>query len=231
MNRMLFINLIWRNERVIIPELFDNYRIEYNAPPTELNIIGIGKLWTPSYKPPKTVYFENTQFWKDFIKKYIETDWNPKDYVNFLTELRDSREPCRLIVESAYENYDLNILALIDFASWNVAHGQDNDIFYSLIFYEYEPHEVKIIEPPVIINNEQVIEPQPPARSNERKPPPNATYEVVSGDSLWKISQKLCGDGSRWRELYTAGNNQSVIGSNPNRIYAGTKLDIPESWR
>jgi len=230
MNRHLFIRLQWNNQSVIIPELMTSLRIEQDAPPTELNIIGIGLLYIPSYATRRTFILNDTQFWNDWIKKYIEPAWTPKQYVEWLTALRKSGEPARLVIESDYENYDTNCLVLINFADWEVRNGEEKDIHYSLVMYEFEPHEISVAQPPTVINNQQVIEPQPPPRSSE-KPPPEAVYTVVSGDSLWKIAQKLVGDGSRWRELYNAAGNDAIIGSSPNRIFPGQRLNIPESWK
>jgi len=50
------------------------------------------------------------------------------------------------------------------------------------------------------------------------------TYVVAAGDSLWRIAQKQYGDSTRWHEIYDM--NKDVIGSNPNRIYAGQVLTI-----
>lgn len=47
-------------------------------------------------------------------------------------------------------------------------------------------------------------------------------YEVKAGDSLWKIAAEQTGSGYNWVKLYEL--NKSVIGSNPNLIYPGTKL-------
>lgn len=63
-------------------------------------------------------------------------------------------------------------------------------------------------------------------KNEERTSPPAAkTYTVKSGDSLWKIAQKLCGSGSQYTKLYNA--NKGVIGNNPNLIYPGQVLKIP----
>lgn len=50
-------------------------------------------------------------------------------------------------------------------------------------------------------------------------------YTVVSGDSLWFISLKYLDSGYEWPRLYAA--NQTEIGANPDLIYPGQKLVLP----
>ena len=50
-------------------------------------------------------------------------------------------------------------------------------------------------------------------------------YTVKKGDCLWHIAQKYYGSGGKWRVIYDA--NRSVIGCNPNLIYAGQRLVLP----
>jgi len=50
-------------------------------------------------------------------------------------------------------------------------------------------------------------------------------YQVVKGDSLWKIAVKVYGDGYQWTKIYEA--NQDKIGPNPGLIFSGTNLLIP----
>ncbi|MDE6814873.1 MAG: LysM peptidoglycan-binding domain-containing protein [Lachnospiraceae bacterium] len=50
------------------------------------------------------------------------------------------------------------------------------------------------------------------------------SYTVESGDTLWKIAEKFYGDGSYWQKIFA--ENAAVIGSDPNRIYAGQILTI-----
>lgn len=58
-------------------------------------------------------------------------------------------------------------------------------------------------------------------------------YRVVPGDSLWAIACRELGSGTneeidrRWREIYTV--NRHVIGTNPNLIFPGQMLSLPES--
>jgi LysM repeat protein len=49
----------------------------------------------------------------------------------------------------------------------------------------------------------------------------NITYTVAKGDSLWKIAQKILGDGSKYMEIAKANHIQ-----NPNAIQVGQQLTI-----
>lgn len=50
------------------------------------------------------------------------------------------------------------------------------------------------------------------------------TYVVKKGDTLWKIAEKECGAGHRWKYIYEL--NKDKI-SNPNKITAGISIIIP----
>ncbi|GEM_PF-5084812 len=52
----------------------------------------------------------------------------------------------------------------------------------------------------------------------------NESYQVESGDSLWKIAEEVYGDGSQWTKIYEA--NQNII-DDPNLIYPNQNLVIP----
>ncbi len=51
--------------------------------------------------------------------------------------------------------------------------------------------------------------------------PVKVPYEVVSGDSLWRIAQKECQDGYKWLKIALDNGIQQ-----PDLIYAGDKLKI-----
>ena len=72
-------------------------------------------------------------------------------------------------------------------------------------------------------------EPLPPAEAPAPPPPPPPppppaprTYTVVSGDTLWAISERFYGDGSKYQRIADASGI-----SNPDLIHPGQVVTIP----
>lgn len=55
---------------------------------------------------------------------------------------------------------------------------------------------------------------------------PARQYRVQPNDSLYRIAQRLYGDGNRWQELHQA--NRQTIGENPANLKVGMVLTLPE---
>jgi|GEM_PF-373357 len=64
----------------------------------------------------------------------------------------------------------------------------------------------------------------PPSPSVEASPPPAKFYVVQQGDSLYKISRQVYGDGARWQEILNA--NAAILPSK-DRLQPGMRLRIP----
>jgi len=56
-------------------------------------------------------------------------------------------------------------------------------------------------------------------------PVPAKIYEVVSGDTLSKISKKFYGDAGKYMKIFDANKDQL---KDPDKIKVGQKLKIPE---
>ena len=52
------------------------------------------------------------------------------------------------------------------------------------------------------------------------------SYTVERGDCLWRIAQKLYGDGAKWKLIYE--NNKDII-KQPSLIYPGQVLQLPDA--
>lgn len=66
---------------------------------------------------------------------------------------------------------------------------------------------------------------QEPASGSALVRDPRSEYQVVSGDSLEKISRKLYGRTTRWEEIYEL--NKATIGGDARRLKIGMVLKLP----
>src|SRR5258708_8263289 len=89
------------------------------------------------------------------------------------------------------------------------------------------PHAPEAERPEVAPAAEEAPTPAPaaePAAAPPPPPPPAArTYTVVSGDTLWAISERFYGDGSKYQLIADASGV-----SNPDLIYPAQVLPIPQ---
>ncbi len=92
--------------------------------------------------------------------------------------------------------------------------GEPGDIYYQITFAQWRKQVIR-------------IESRGGKGKKKRDDPPSKprTYTVKRGDTLWAISKKFYGSGSKWRTIYNA--NKGVIGGNPNLIFPGQVLVIP----
>ena len=63
------------------------------------------------------------------------------------------------------------------------------------------------------------------APAAEETPAGGRTYTVQSGDTLWKISEELYGNGSNYLKIFEA--NKGLL-DHPDRIFPGQVLTIPD---
>jgi len=80
-----------------------------------------------------------------------------------------------------------------------------------------------VTPPPVAPPAITIVENEPPKITKPAKP---TTYVVKKNDSLWRIAGKVYRNPLKWPKIYRA--NKDKI-KNPNRIYAGQVLKIPQN--
>lgn len=99
------------------------------------------------------------------------------------------------------------------------------DVVLSIKLKQYRKYGTKIIETVKENAGSDTVEVAAEEKRETSSAPANKTHTVGPGDSLWSIAKKELGDGSRWNEIYEL-NKDSI--SNPNLIYDGQVLKIPE---
>ena len=150
--------------------------------------------------------------------------WNdPKYYHNILEDWRKNGTPLHLMVTGYPINKDV---LLEDYEG--KATGGFGDWEYELRFLEDRDLTVKATK----VKNS----------GNKRSAKKTTSYTVKKGDTLWAISQRFLGAGSKWETIYNA--NKAIIESTAKRrwkaaginrdsqhghwIFPGTKLTIPK---
>lgn len=112
---------------------------------------------------------------------------------------------------------DISMEVLVTQVQTDEKAGEEGDKYISLTLLEYAAPTKRYIaaaqlkkESPAVSN---------PALSSGR------TYTVAKGDTLWGIARKYYGNGSLYTKIYQANSGRI---KNPNLIYPGQILDIPE---
>jgi LysM repeat protein len=81
--------------------------------------------------------------------------------------------------------------------------------------------------PPAVVSSAPVLPQAAPAQGAVHATSERSTidYTVKRGDSLWKIADRLLGDGTRFHEIVDL--NTSLLGGRPDFITPGTVLKVP----
>ena len=166
----------------------------------------------------------------------FETYWNK------FKELKEQKRSFRFIVVRTTPNgsptWDTNLLMALEDVSLNESADEGDDVIISFKlkqFKEYGVKTLKILENSTLPKKPDTTSTSVESRSTDKKVEDNQTYTVQSGDTLYGIAKKCCGDGSQYSTIYN--DNKTVIedaakengrqsSSNGNYIYPGTKLRV-----
>ena len=204
---------------LLLPVTPKGYRITYGNSIEVIELTNIGDINMTGNRRAISVTLEG--IFSVIESSYLNRKTYPAstvdDYVNLIKKWINSKDIIRLII--ADENTSkINLEFFIE----DITHWEDDkssgDINYIIKLREYRAIKTpdKFGEIIVVKEIQRAV-----------KQTPNAnTYNVVSGDSLSKIARKMYGDAGKWQSIYNA--NKSIIGNNPNLIYTGQKLTIPE---
>lgn len=145
----------------------------------------------------------------------------PSEYINILTAIVKDKRSVELDIfddtsSSTKSNMDFYMKCYLTKFNYSEK-GGSLDVTYSLSFQERKD---------ITLDWRPVDQSEVSLSSRTSDVPVPKTYTVSSGDTLWRIAQKVLGDGDRWREIYN--NNKSVIGPNPNLIHSGQRLVLAD---
>lgn len=146
---------------------------------------------------------------------------NPDKYIRAITKAQKNKLPIQLIYSNG-ETDDESVKVLIDSCSIAEKAGEEGDKYLSLSFLQYKAPNKKymaVVTPTATVAQPQVQQPANPAVEQGK------TYTVQKGDTLWKIAKQFYGNGALNTKIVSANSDKI---KNPNLVYAGQVLIIPE---
>ena len=140
----------------------------------------------------------------------------PYECVKMIEEWRAAGKQIRLIITST----PINMPVLIESFEWGERAGT-RDVEFTLTLKEYKPITIKTT-PPTTTTPEPTPRPVDTPTTNKQK-----THKVKKGESLWAITQKYTGKGSRYPELKKANQEKYPKLKKSNIIYVNWELILP----
>lgn len=150
----------------------------------------------------------------------------PNTIIKKITNWKEKKQPVHFMITGGL----IDCYCTIENFSYEEVGGDVGTYQYSIELKEYREVEVRKIKKKKKTSKttkkkkaKKVTTKKQAKRTNSKAVPD--TYTVKKGDCLWNIAKKFYGDGAKYTKIYNA--NKKVIGSNPNKIYPGQVLKIP----
>lgn len=190
-------------------------------------VLKLGQISVPTHMELKKYSFEAELPYKAY--HYVETlnhFMNADEYLKLFQSWREQLVPVRFMAGMANEDDQLEnnlIDTYVLFEGLNITEkaGEEGDKYVAFQLLEYKKYgkQQALTEVDEKTGNKKKTE------SDDMINPNNTGYYVVqAGDTLWAISKKYYGIGSKYTKIYSANND---IIKNPSLIYPGQKLVIP----
>ncbi len=184
-----------------------------------VNIMNLGEIDFPTGEKVKDITFSS------FFPKEYDPSFccyadlpDPQEAMNKLTAWMISRKPVRLNITGTI----INAPVLISAHTSTFKGGYPGDVYYQLSCRTWR--EIKVRTAAEAAASSSLTGGLKLPRQDLK--PVAKEYKVKPGDSLWAIAKLNYGNGSRWKDIYA--NNKKIIGPNPDLIYPGMKLVMPE---
>jgi LysM repeat protein len=191
-----------------------------------INLINDGDINVLKFPGLTEFSFDARLSWNKY--PFSLNDLKPNVFLDKFEELMASKKPCQLIIKRPTFKGDTisfktdRKVSLEDYTIKEDA-KDGMDIVVNLKFKLFRDYKTKIVK--IIEEDEETTIAVVENQRNADSVPQLKTYTVVKGDCLWNIAKKYLGDGRRYTEIYEL--NKDII-TNPNRIYLGQVLKMPD---
>lgn len=156
----------------------------------------------------------------------------PKYYLKKLEELQTAKKPFQFIVtrNSPVGKSFFHTNMSVSLESYDISEDvkEGFDIYANIKLKQYKSYGAKtvVVTQTATATSTATATTYTP-RPAENPPATGTSYTVKAGDCLWNIAKQFYGNGAMYMTIYNA--NKGVIGDDPNLIYAGQVLYIPNA--
>lgn len=204
-------------QKIQLPVLPESFEVSNGSNNDSMDITGLGEIVIMQSRPALQFSWDCFFPAKKFPGLQVSKITSPLKLVQEINTWKASKKPVHLIVTAC----GVDLYATIEEFNYSEVGGDPGTYQYSIKLKEYR--EIKIRQVKVNIPKATATVQQSKPRVDNTVAP--KTYTVKSGDCLWNIAKQFYGSGSQYTKIYNA--DKSVIGGNPNLIYAGQVLTIP----
>ncbi len=211
----------------VLPECIEIKNVGSNA---SVDIVGLGEITIRRGR--KAIVYSFSSFFpaKKFPGIKVDKIVSPKKLVKKINIWKEKKQPVHFIITGGM----VDCYCTIENFTYRETGGDVGSYQYSLELKEYREVEVQKIKTAKKKNSNntekkkrritsRITKKKIAKRMNSKAVPD--TYIIKKGDCLYNLAKKFYGDGAKSTKIYNA--NKKVIGSNPNKIYPGQVLKIP----
>lgn len=211
---------------VMLPVTPGKIEMKYKSNNKTVNLIDDGDINIPKTKGLVEISFEALLPRRKYpFSSPIHLD--PQVYLTGLEALKTLKKPFQFIVvrtlPKSWPLFPTNIKCVLE--DYTVIEDSKNglDVVVKIQLKQYKGYGLKEVKITETSNGNPTASVEPP-RSAETAPA-NSTHTVQKGESLWNISKKELGDGSRWKEIYNLNKDKIT---NPDLIFPDQVLTLPK---
>jgi len=207
----------------------EGFQLPINPEKVNVSIAGDGEKFsiakTGKINIPKEVQlaaFELASYFPFGDTHYSSTAFRePQYYIDTLKKWQMNKMPVRYIYVDG--SFSINELVTIEKFEYDET-GGSGDVNFSLSLLKYvsfAPQKMSVVKK-TETSKKTIVKKTTPARQNTK--PQSKTYSLIKGDSLWKVAQKILGNGNRFPEIAKLNN---IKESDYRKLPIGLKLKLP----
>lgn len=206
-------------EKIQLPVLPEAFKVKNGSNNDTMNITGLGEIIIMQSRPALQFSFSSFFPAAKFPGLQVNKITEPLTLVKKIDEWKASDVPVHFICTAV----GVDLYCTIEDFNYEEDGGDVGTYQYDITLKEYR--EITVRQVTVNVSTTKASVTKTTTRVDNTTTA--KTYTVVKGDCLWNIAKKFYGSGSKYTVIYNA--NKSVIGSNPNLIYPGQVLTIPDA--